>query len=55
MILSFWKIEAVIAEPFENENHVNTTNTFVFWIDAISKSNIHPLFCETHRNISSRF
>ena len=28
--LYFRKIEAVIVEPFVNENHVNITNTFAF-------------------------
>ena len=52
MFLSFRTIEAVIAQHFANEKHVYITNTFRLCIKAISKSSIHPLFCEKHRKDS---
>ena len=52
MFLSFRTIEAVISNHFANEKHVYINNAFDLCIDAISKSSIHPLFCENHREHS---
>lgn len=55
MFLSFRTIEAEIAAHFSNDNHVYKSDSFEVCINAISETNIHPLFCDTHRNHSLPF
>ncbi|KZS06473.1 Uncharacterized protein APZ42_030066 [Daphnia magna] len=52
MFGSFRTMEAKVAAHFKNDSHVYKSNTFEVCIDAISSSNIHPIFCESHRNQS---
>lgn len=55
MFLSFQTIEAAIAAHFQNDKHVYKTDTYDVCIEAISKLNIHPLFCDEHRDHSLPF
>ena len=55
MFESFRTIEAKISDHFKNDSHVYKSDTFEVCIDAISSSNIHPIFCESHRSQSLPF
>ncbi|KAI9563207.1 hypothetical protein GHT06_010665 [Daphnia sinensis] len=55
MFESFRTIEVEVAAHFKNYSHVYKSDTFEVCIDAISSSNIHPIFCESHRNQSLPF
>ena len=52
MFLSFRVIESVISQHFSSEKHVYINDAFDLCINAIAKSSIHPLFCDTHREHS---
>ena len=50
--LSFCTIEAKIADHFANETDAYKSDSYEVCIEAISESNIHPLFCAAHRDHS---
>jgi hypothetical protein len=52
MFLSFCEIEAKIADHFAIEKTAYKSDSYEVCIDAISESNIHPLFCPAHRDHS---